>query len=480
MGNELVQISLAGAPHPEVAHSRESMGPLGPQSSASSGKTFYLETFGCQMNVHDAEKVAGTLIARGYRPVERHEEADLILYNTCSIREKAGEKVFSRLGALKKHCRKSPKVIGVLGCVAQQEGERIFERAPQVSLVCGSASYTKLPELLDQLEAGNRRVTGLDLDTDECFETELTRRDNPFRAYLTIIEGCDQRCSFCVVPTTRGPERSRPSNKILAECRRLVDEGYTEIQLLGQIVNAWEDASPRRLRFAELLARVAEVPGLRRVRFTTSHPRYFTPEIVQAIETHPTLCDQIHLPVQSGSTRVLSRMLRGYSREEYLAKIDCIRRARRAISISTDIIVGFCGEAIEDFEQTMTLLDAVEYDQVFSFKYSPRPETAAVGFEDTVPEEEKGQRLARLQEHQRRIQLRRNQAAVGQEFEVLVESYQPRLGQSVGRTTSNRVVNFPGVPEWVGRSMQVRVTAAGPNSLVGVRADQAGSGGMTP
>jgi tRNA-2-methylthio-N6-dimethylallyladenosine synthase len=480
MGNELVQISLAGAPHPEVAHAQESTAPSGPQFSASIGKTFYLETFGCQMNVHDAEKVAGTLIARGYRPVERHEEADLILYNSCSIREKAAEKVFSRLGTLKKAHRKSPKVIGVLGCVAQHEGERIFERAPQVSLVCGSASYTKLPDLLDQLEAGNRRVTGLELDTEECFETKLTRRDNPSRAYLTIIEGCDQRCAFCVVPTTRGPERSRPSNKILAECRRLADEGYTEIQLLGQIVNAWEDAAPARLSFAELLGHVAEIAGVRRVRFTTSHPRYFTPEIVQAIETHPALCDQIHLPVQSGSTRMLSRMRRGYSREEYLAKIDCIRRARRAISISTDIIVGFCGEAVEDFEQTMTLLDAVEYDQVFSFKYSPRPKTAAAELDDTVAEEEKGQRLARLQEHQRQIQLRRNQAAVGQVFEVLVESFQPRLGQSVGRTTSNRVVNFPGTPEWVGRYLQVRVTAAGPNSLVGVRADQAGSGGRTP
>jgi len=444
-----------------------------------SAKTFYIETFGCQMNVHDAEKLAGTLISRGYRPVETHEEADLILYNTCSIREKAAEKVFSRLGTLKKAYRNNPKVIGVLGCVAQQEGERIFERAPQVSLVCGSASYTKLPDLLEQLEAGNRRVTGLDLDTDECFETELTRRDNPFRAYLTIIEGCDQRCAFCVVPTTRGPERSRPSDKILAECRRLVDEGYTEIQLLGQIVNAWEDPAPARLSFAELLGRVAEIAGIRRVRFTTSHPRYFTPEIVQAIESHPTLCDQIHLPEQSGSTRVHSRMLRGYSREEYLAKIDCIRRAKRAISISTDIIVGFWGEATGDFEQTMTLLDAVEYDQVFSFKYSPRPNTAAAGYEDSVPEEEKGRRLSALQEHQRQIQLRRNQAAIGDEFEVLVESYQPRLGQAVGRTTSNRVVNFPGAPEWVGRYFHVRVTAAGPNSLVGVRADRADSGGMT-
>ncbi len=473
MGNELVQIGATPVVQPE------NIGPdlkPAPTNGIAEAKTFYIETFGCQMNVHDSEKVAGTLVARGYRPVESHEEADLILYNTCSIREKAAEKVFSHLGALKKAYRHNPKTIGVLGCVAQQEGERIFERAPQVSLVCGSASYTRLPELLDQVEAGKRRVTGLELDTDECFETEITRRDNPFRAYLTIIEGCDQRCSFCVVPMTRGPERSRPSQTILDECRRLVDEGYSEIQLLGQIVNHWQDPVARRLSFAELLSRVAEINGVRRVRFTTSHPRYFTPEIVQAIETHPALCDQVHLPVQSGSSRVLARMRRGYTREEYLEKINCLRAAKRAISISTDIIVGFCGETSEDFEQTMSLLDVVKYDQVFSFKFSSRPNTPALGFEDSVAEEEKGRRLAELQERQRVIQLRRNQALVGQEFEVLVESFQPRLQQAVGRTTSNRVVNFPGEPGWIGHYINVRVTAAGPNSLVGVRADGALSG----
>ncbi len=419
------------------------------------------------MNVHDSEKVAGVLMARGLLPVENHKQADIVLYNTCSIREKAAQKVFSRLGTFRKGGNSDSRIIGVLGCVAQQEGERIFERAPQVSLVCGSASYSALPELLRQLETGNRRVAGLGLDTEECFETEITRRDNPFRAYLTIVEGCSQRCSFCVVPNTRGPERSRPSDRILEDGRRLVDGGYTEIQLLGQIVNNWQDPSPARLSFVELLVRVAEVRGVRRVRFTTSHPRYFTPDIVRAIETHPALCDQIHLPVQSGSTRVLKNMLRGYTREDYLARIDCIRKARRAISISTDIIVGFCGERREDFEQSLSLLDAVEYDQVFSFKYSPRPNTAARGFEDTVPEEEKGERLAELQERQRGIQLRRNQALVGREFEVLVEGFQPRLGQSVGRTTTNRVINFPGSPEWAGRYLNVRVTAAGPNSLVG-------------
>jgi len=476
MGNQLVQILPASASKSLAGH-----GPLnapaptarGLQHSSSgthpSTKTFYIETFGCQMNVHDSEKVAGVLVAQGYRPVEDYEDAELILYNTCSIREKAAQKVFSRLGAFKKGYRNRPKMIGVLGCVAQQEGERIFERAPQVSLVCGSASYSKLPELLVQLEAGKRRVTGLSLDVDACFETEVTRRDKPFRAYLTIIEGCDKDCAYCVVPTTRGPERSRPSDKILEDCRQLAEAGYTEIQFLGQNVNSYRDPSPARWSFAELLARTAEVSGVRRVRFTTSHPRDFSPDIVQAIESHPALCDHVHLPVQSGSTRVLARMSRGYSREEYLAKIICLQSAKRAISISTDIIVGFCDESDEDFRETLSLLDGVEYDQVFSFKYSPRPNTAAGRWPDSIPEEEKGRRLSVLQERQRQIQLRRNGSLVGREFEVLVEGFQSRLRQAVGRTSSNRVINFPGEPDWVGEYLNVRVTAAGPNSLIGIR-----------
>ncbi len=473
MGNDLIQIG-SGVPPGAAAV----VAPRAPEFSpaiAANGKSFYIETFGCQMNVHDSEKLAGVLMARGYRPVETHDDADIILYNTCSIREKAAQKVFSRLGAFRKSRRSPPsgvaaqKIIGVLGCVAQQEGEKFFERAPQVSLVCGSASYAKLPELLDQLESGNRRVKGLDLDTEDCFETEFTRRDNRFRAYLTIIEGCDQRCAFCVVPMTRGPERSRSGAKIVADCRRLVDQGFTEIQILGQIVNAWQDPSPAHWSFAELLGRVAEVPGVCRVRFTTSHPRYFTPDIVAAIDSHPALCDQIHLPVQAGSTPVLARMLRGYTREEYLEKIHFIRQSRRPISLSTDIIVGFCGETEQDFEQTLSLLAEVEYDQVFSFKFSTRPNTSAQNFADNVDEEEKGRRLTVLQEAQRQIQWRRNQALVGETFEVLVEGYQPRLLQAVGRTTSNRVVNFPGAPEDIGRYMQVKVTSAGPNSLVGER-----------
>ncbi len=431
------------------------------------GKTFYMETFGCQMNVHDSEKVAGVLLARGYHQVRSHEEADLILYNTCSIREKAAQKVFSRLGAFRKSNRSNQKIIGVLGCVAQQEGKHIFNRAPQVNLVCGSASYHHLPELLTQIEQGNRRVTGLSLDTAECFETDITKRGHPFRAYLTIIEGCDKHCAYCVVPMTRGPERSRDSGKVLEDCRRLVDAGYTEVQLLGQNVNSYRDPSPAGLSFAELLSRVAEVSGLRRVRFTTSHPRDFNSAIVKAIDTHRTLCDHVHLPVQSGSDRVLSAMLRDYTREQYLEKIHCIRAAKRAISISTDIIVGFPGETLEDFQETLSLLNEVGYDSVFSFKYSPRPHTSALDLGDPLPEEEKGRRLQILQERQRALQLESNQALVGKTFEVLVESHPRREGQLTGRTSSNRVVNFSGDPKILGRYVSVRVTGAGPHSLVG-------------
>jgi len=430
-------------------------------------RAFYIETFGCQMNVHDSEKVAGVLLQRGYRQVDTPEAAQLVFYNTCSIREKAAQKVFTRLGQFKGG-QDAGKVIGVLGCVAQQEGEQIFERAPWVSLVCGSASYRKLPALLAELEAGNRRVTGLDTDTDETFETEITRRDNPFRAYLTIIEGCDKACSYCVVPYTRGPERSRASASILEEVRRLADAGYTEVQLLGQTVNSYRDPSPRRMSFAELLVAVAAVPGIRRVRFTTSHPSDFHADIVQAIDSVPVLCDHVHLPVQSGSTRVLRAMQRTYTREEYLEKIAMIRAARRPVSITTDVIVGFPGETEEDFEQTLSLLDLAQYDGVFSFKYSPRPNTPALSMADPIPEEEKGRRLVVLQERQRQIQTARNEALVGLTFEVLVDGQSRREGQWAGRTSSNRVVNFTSPQAYLlGNYVQAHISRAGPNSLIG-------------
>ncbi|MFQ5926608.1 MAG: tRNA (N6-isopentenyl adenosine(37)-C2)-methylthiotransferase MiaB [Terriglobia bacterium] len=432
---------------------------------ASPPQTFFIETFGCQMNVHDSEKVAGILMARGYRPAASADEASLVLLNTCSIRAKAEQKVYSRLGQLKEDVQVGKKVVGVLGCMAQLEGEKIFDQAPFVSLVCGSASYRKLPELLVQLHAGTR-ATGLTYD-DEAFETEFTRRNNPYRAYITIIEGCDKACAYCVVPFTRGPERSRTSGSILAEVKQLAGAGSTEVQLLGQNVNSYRDPSSRRRRFAELLLAVGEVAGIRRVRFTTSHPRDFTADIVAAIDVQPTLCEHVHLPVQSGSTTVLRRMQREYTREEYLEKIALIRAARRAISITTDIIVGFPGETEKEFEETLSLLAAVGYDGMFSFKYSPRPNTPALTFEDPVPEAEKGRRLVVLQERQRQLQQARNEALVGETVEVLVEAHNPRHGQSVGRLSTNRVVNFAAADAALGSYRQVRIVRAGPHSLVG-------------
>src|ERR1700742_2079314 len=366
-------------------------------------KTFYIETFGCQMNAHDSEKVIGTLQQQGYTQVQVEEEADLLLYNTCSIRDKAEQKVFNRLNDYKK-LHKQGKRFAVIGCVAQQEGEKIFERAPYVSLVAGSASYRNLPQMLVQLEAGATRITGLDdRQTDETFETEFTSRQNPYRGYITIIEGCDKFCAYCVVPYTRGKERSRGSSSVLAEARRIADQGYTEIQLLGQNVNSYRDPEGKS-SFAELLAAVGEISGIRRVRFTTSHPRDFTKDIVDVIDAVPTLCDHVHHPVQSGSTDVLRAMQREYTRDWYLERIAWTKAARRDISLTSDIIVGFPGETDKDFEDTMTLLGEVNYDAIYGFKYSPRPNTPAIHMHDSIPEAVKVERLAILNARQREIQ----------------------------------------------------------------------------
>ena len=420
------------------------------------------------MNFHDSEKVVGSLISEGYRQVQNEEDADLIFYNTCSIRDKAEQKVFHRLADYKK-LQKQGKRFGVLGCVAQQEGEKVFERAPHVSLVCGSASYRNLPQMLVQLEAG-KRVTGLDdRETEECFETEFTARTNPHRGYLTIIEGCDKFCAYCVVPFTRGKERSRTSDSVLAEARKMADLGYTEVQLLGQNVNSYKDPSGKRT-FAELLAAVGEIDGVRRVRFTTSHPRDFGRDIVEAIDAVSTLCDHVHLPVQSGSDSVLDAMQRLYNREQYLERIAWIKAARREISITSDMVVGFPGETEADFEQTLSLLDEVQYDSIFCFKYSPRPNTPSLQLEDAIPEAEKSRRLIILQEKQREIQRRRYQRHVGQIQEVMVEGKNQARNQWIGRTSQNKTLNFTApqevVPE-VGSYIAVVTTGSFPNSLLG-------------
>jgi tRNA-2-methylthio-N6-dimethylallyladenosine synthase len=490
----------------------------------SAGKTFYLETFGCQMNVHDSEKVIGTLLHEGYRQVESVEQADLILYNTCSIRDKAEQKVFHRLADYKKLQARGKK-FGVLGCVAQQEGEKIFERAPHVSLVCGSASYRNLPEMLVRLEtgAGTReipppagenagvrddgfdqidapgslkskagsliritglRITGLDdRETDKCFETEFTARSNPHRGYITIIEGCDKFCAYCVVPFTRGKERSRTSESVLTEARQMADLGYSEIQLLGQNVNSYKDPSGafsagklsssskgRTKTFAELLAAVGEVPGIKRVRFTTSHPRDFGRDIIDAIDAVPTLCDHVHLPVQSGSDKILNAMQRLYTREQYLERISWMKSARRDISITTDVIVGFPGETEEDFNQTLSLLDEVGYDGVFSFKYSPRPNTPALTLDDAIPDEEKSRRLEVLMARQKEIQIARYKNYIGKNIEVMVEGKNESRNQWIGRTSQNKTLNFTAPADAalkVGAYVQTRVTASFPNSLLG-------------
>jgi len=432
-------------------------------------KTFYIETFGCQMNVHDSEKVIGTLEHEGYQRVENEEDAGLILYNTCSIRDKAEQKVFHRLNEYKRLSGEGKK-FAVLGCVAQQEGEKIFERAPYVSLVSGSASYRNLPEMLVRLDAGDRRITGLDdRQTEETFDTEFTARTNPHRAYITIVEGCDKFCAYCVVPYTRGKERSRASDSVMAEARRIAETGFTEIQLLGQNVNSYRDPSGK-MTFAELLAAVGQVLGIRRVRFTTSHPRDFTREIVEAIDSIPSLCDHVHLPVQSGSTAVLHAMAREYSREWYLERISWIKSAKREISITTDIIVGFPGETEKDLEDTATLLDAVQYDGIFAFKYSPRPNTPAVGMADSIPEDEKSRRLQILLDRQREIQRRNYARHLGSTMEVMIEGHNPARGQVIGRSSQNKTVNFtttqPILPA-VASYQSVRITQTFPNSLVG-------------
>jgi tRNA-2-methylthio-N6-dimethylallyladenosine synthase len=324
--------------------------------------------------------------------------------------------------------------------------------------------------MLVQLEAGNRRVTGLSLDTEDTFETPLTRRDNPHRAYITIIEGCDKSCAYCVVPFTRGPERSRTSASVIAETGELAGAGYSEIQLLGQNVNSYRDPSPAGWDFATLLDNVGKVPGIRRVRFTTSHPRDFVREIVDAIDENPALCNHVHLPVQSGSSRVLEAMQRMYTRDEYLRRIEWMKGARRKIAITTDIIVGFPGETLADFEETLGLLEHVEYDSLFSFKYSRRPNTAALALDDQIPEEEKIRRLTIVQEFQRNIQIRRNADYVGAVEECLVEGFNRATGQWIGRTSQNKTLNFlrPASEEdLAGKYVEVRVTRAGPNSLAG-------------
>ena len=435
----------------------------------------HLITYGCQMNEYDSERVAGLLGAERYELTQDEDEADLILVNTCAIREKAEDKVFSKLGELRKlKTRKPDLIIGVMGCMAQLQQGAIQRRAPAVDLVFGSPAIARVAELVERVRRDRRPV----LETGEGPLVKITARPpsaSRLRAFVTVMEGCEKHCTFCVVPRTRGRERSHPPETVLAEVRRLAAEGCREVTLLGQTVNAYgRDLTPPT-DLATLLERVNEVAGIERIRFTTSNPYNLTPRLIRALREVPKVCEYFHLPLQSGSNRVLARMNRGYTRERYLELVDEIRDAEPAMAFSTDLIVGFPGETEADFEQTLEMVEGIGYDNVFVFRYSRRPGTPAAEMEDQVGDEVKARRNARLLEVAGRVAAERSRALVGRTLDVLVDGASKKnAGELSGRTRCNRVVNFDGQGRVsVGDVTRVRVTEVLSHSLRGTLAAHA-------
>ena len=424
------------------------------------------------MNVHDSERMAGLLEQAGFEAADDAVDADLVVINTCSVRERAEEKLYTRLGELRQMGAEQGHhpLVAVAGCVAQQEGGEILKRLPGVAdLIVGTQAIRRLPMLVEQAETTRRPVVDLDPFEDVTFPLGVTRRADPVKAYVTIIEGCNEFCSFCVVPYTRGHERMRPKRDILAEVREAADSGRREVQLLGQIVNHYSAPDDPSCDFSGLLEAVHEVPGIERIRFASPHPRHVTPRFLRTMAGLPKVCRHLHLPVQSGSTRVLEAMRRRYSRESYLALIGSIRESLPDVALSTDMIVGFPGERAADFDDTLTLTAAVRYHSMFSFKYSARPNTLAEKrLADDVAEEEKTRRIVALQALQREIQGALNAALVGQAVEVLVDAASRRRETELsGRTSTNVVVNLPGPAAWIGRTLPVRIERAGPHSVWG-------------
>jgi len=432
---------------------------------------YFIETFGCQMNFHDSERMAGLLEQAGYSQAEDVDDADLVLLNTCSVREHAAEKLFSRLGELRQPEQRGGQrpLIAVAGCVAQQEGSMILKRAPYVDVIIGTQAMRRLPALLAEVSRTGEHQVDVNPYEDPSFPLGLTRRSDPVKAYITIVEGCNDFCSFCVVPYTRGHERMRAKAEVLSDVREAVATGRKEVLLLGQIVNHDQAPDDPTCDFPALLEAVDAVPGVERIRFASPHPRHTSGRLIAAIRDLPRVCKHLHLPVQSGSTRVLAAMRRRHTRDEYLDLVARLRAEIPGIALSTDVIVGFPGETSEDFEETLSLARLVRFHSMFSFKYSQRPNTlAAKRMPDDVSEAEKGSRLSALQALQREIQLELNSQAVGGEVTVLVDSRSRRNEHELaGRTSGNTVVNFPGHPEWLGRTLAVRVLRAGPNSLWG-------------
>jgi tRNA-2-methylthio-N6-dimethylallyladenosine synthase len=430
-------------------------------------KKLHIRTFGCQMNVADSELMSQVL-REEYDLTARAEDADLYLINTCAIRRKSEEKVKSLLGSLRPLKRARPQLIlGVGGCVAQQEGERLLAFAPHLNLVFGTKGIYRLPELVHRAARGERVVdVGLERDLPD-----LPQRSWPpgtFQTMVTIMRGCDNYCSFCVVPYVRGRETSRKPGAIVDEVAAFVAAGGLEVTLLGQNVNSYGRGLAEPVTFPQLLRRLDALAGLRRLRFATSHPRDLSPELINALGELDSLCEHLHLPVQSGANRVLKRMNRGYTREHYLEKVAALKRACPGIALSTDLIVGFPGETEADFLQTLDLMGEAGFDQAFSFKYSPRPQTRAVTFPDQVPEDVKAERLARLQALQNELTRKAHARLVGQIHEVLVEGRSKRSPQEwCGRLRTNQVVNFIGPRELLGRLARVAITEAHPHSLKG-------------
>lgn len=433
-------------------------------------KNFHIITYGCQMNEHDSEQMTGMLQALGYRRTATPDEADIIMLNTCSIREKAAHKLYSRLGKLRPFKQQNPNlVIGVCGCVAQQEGEQIFAQVPYVDFVLGTKAIPRLPHVLHALDARPRVI-----DVGEyAWEREADNvvRECRFKAYITIMRGCDNFCAYCVVPYTRGREESRPSAEIVDEARNLVADGVQEITLLGQNVSSYRDPSGAAPGFPALLKAVHAIDGLRRLRFITAHPKDVSPELADTMAALPNVCRHFHLPCQAGSDHVLRLMNRRYTRAWYLERVELLRRAMPDIAITTDIIVGFPGETDEDFQQTLSLIDEVRYDGMFAFQYSDRPNATAAGLPDHVPDAVKSDRLQQVLARQRRIGLEQHAALVGQTLDVLPESINPRFPDTLtGRTRGNHVVTFQASPDLLGCLVPVTITEAFPYRLAGVLA----------
>ena len=430
-----------------------------------SPRTFFIQTFGCQMNVNDSERVSGLLRAQGLEAVDTADGADFVFLNTCAVREKAAAKFRHALGRLRRLKAGRPGLrVGVGGCVAQLEGEGLLDRAKHVDVLVGTHTLHRVPALLHEAAATGRTAVDLDRKADPfAIPGEIAAHGNPVRAYVTAMEGCNHVCSFCVVPRTRGPEVNRPPDDIVSEVEALVARGYTEVMLLGQTVNAYRHGDTD---FAGLLARVDAVEGLRRLRFATSNPEHVDARMADAMRDLPRVCPYLHLPFQSGSDRMLASMRRGYTRQEYLDTIELLRDRVPDLALSTDVIVGYPGETTAEFEQTLAVLEQVGFEALFAFTYSPRPGTAALRLADDVPEGEKRRRLHVLNAHQQQWQRRRHEARVGRVEEVLVESVDGG-GRVSGRSRHFRIVHFDGAGDLVGRLVAVEITKAGPNALQG-------------